>query len=80
MDIRGFSNKELCELYSKHILSNFPNVLIVSNCQKELKKRGLTITNIYASVTFEFLDGVQEPVEVQLRDGVIKELWLKTKC
>lgn len=79
MNIKNASNKELCELYSKHLLSNFPNVVVVKNCQKELKKRGLIITSIYASVTFEFLDGVQEPVEVRLRDGVIKELWLKTK-
>lgn len=78
MLIKTASDKELCKLYSKHLLSNFPSTIIIKNCQKELKKRGLTITNIYVSVNFEFLDG-KKPVEIRLRDGVIKELWLKTK-
>lgn len=79
MDVRGIPTKELCELYSRHLLSTSPNLTTIKNCQKELRKRGLKAALIYASVKFEFSDGVQDPIEIHVKDGVIKELWLKNE-
>lgn len=75
MDIKSASDEELCKLYSRHLLSPYPNMVTVKDCLKELEERGLKLGNMCVSVKFGFLDEVKEPVTIHLTEGVIKELW-----
>lgn len=79
MDMKNTSDEELCQLYSKHLLSNLPNMITIGKCANELRNRRLKVEEIHVSVKFSPLDGSTKPITIRLTDGVIKELWLRSR-